>query len=264
MHYIDLIPTRWGTMAAFKTDSYITPALHLYGDSTLNEILLALECIKPGDIVADVGANIGSFALPIAQRVGPKGFVHAFEPQHLAAMACNANLLINGVGEWCAVSNCALGDAQGMATIPLPDPRKKNNFGGARINDTSNVAGMTSTGSIEIPILPLDSIPFERLNFLKIDTEGHDAAVLRGARNTIMQHKPIIFCESLSEHADAELRGLLDSFGYRGWMVCTPLYSSMNARMVSHNIFGDCMSRDVIAFTKDQPKPDNIKDAPEL
>ena len=52
-----------------------------YGEWAEGELNLFLQIVRPGDIVLDVGANIGAFTVPLAKRVGMSGRIYAFEPQ---------------------------------------------------------------------------------------------------------------------------------------------------------------------------------------
>jgi predicted methyltransferase len=49
----------------------------------LKKLQLFLQIVKPGDIVVNAGSNIGAFTVPLAKAVGPRGHVHAFEPQKI-------------------------------------------------------------------------------------------------------------------------------------------------------------------------------------
>lgn len=260
--YVRIVPTRWGNMAAFECDPFITRSLLHYGDSTIDEVRLALSMVKPGDVVIDAGANIGTFSVPLAQRVGPTGSLLAFEPQRLACMALTSNLFINSLGEWASPVMAALGDECGTVKVHRINPRELNNVGGARLNDETNKSGMNSVGFDDIDIMTIDSLNLPRLDFLKIDTEGMDWRVILGGWKTIERCQPAILCECLPDDYEQEpaqkLRETLDKIGYRGWKIITPLYTRDNARLNQENIFDDIESHDVVALPNSMTLPVDI------
>jgi len=74
---------RHGDMIFNVHDQHIGRSLDLYGEWAESELELLALFIKPGDVVVDVGANIGTHAVFFAQRAGATGLVYAFEPQRI-------------------------------------------------------------------------------------------------------------------------------------------------------------------------------------
>ncbi len=255
--YVKVIPTRWGNMACFAGDGYFRAALEYYGEYAPDELALCLQCIKPGDVVIDAGAHIGTFAVPFARRVGPTGHVCAFEPQRLAYMALTTNLFINCLGEWTTPICAALGAEVGRCKVHRIDPRAPNtNIGGARLNDPDNISGIPILGEQEdAPMTTIDAMGYIRLDFIKIDTEGMDAAVIAGGKETIKRCRPVILTECL-EGDEQPLKDILADLDYRGYRITTGLYSPQNVRLETENVFGDAASFDVIAFPKEKATQD--------
>lgn len=260
--YVRILPTRWGNFATFECDPYITGSLAAYGDSTLDEVRIALALTKPGDVVIDAGANVGTFSVPLAQRVGPSGQLYSFEPQRLVCMALTSNLFINSVGEWSNPIPAALGDECGIVKVHRINPRMSNNIGGARVNDEENKSGLQTLGLEDVDMVTIDSLDLPRLDFIKIDTEGMDWRVILGGWKTIERCQPAILCECMPDDFDpeaaAKLRETLEKVGYCGWKVITRLYSPDNARMNTFNMFADVESHDVVALPKTMQLPVDI------
>ncbi len=78
-------------------DQHIGRSLDLYGEWAESELELLGLFIKPGDVVVDVGANIGTHTVFFAQRAGATGQVYAFEPQRIVFQNLCANLALNGL-----------------------------------------------------------------------------------------------------------------------------------------------------------------------
>ena len=134
--------------------------------------------VHPGSIVFDVGANAGAYTVLFAQWVGPAGHVYAFEPDGRAFEGLAAHLRLNGVAEWTTASSAAMLDRPGSASFVVSDTP-----GGSRVAlDLEIDAGR------RVETVTIDGVCRERgvvPEVIKIDVEGAELSVLRGARETI-------------------------------------------------------------------------------
>jgi len=185
---------------------------------------LLVETVKPGDVVYDIGANVGFYTVPLAKAVGPQGKVIAFEPERTSYNHLQENLKLNGVTN--VRSYCkALGDRNGEAKLYL-----------GKVGNLSLLPPDTEGMSHEVVELvagdgfrDAESLPLPRA--VKIDVEGYEYAVLEGLRETLAQ--PLcdsVFCEIHPTMLPAEVNpgmvlALLESLGftriekYPGWNV---------------------------------------------
>lgn len=109
-------------------DLYIGRSFDTYGEFSEAEIDVFRQIVRPGDVVLDVGANIGGHTLYLAQAVGPHGKVLAFEPQRMLFQTLCANMAINSItNAYCY--NQALGEEHGWVNMPDLDHGSPNNFG---------------------------------------------------------------------------------------------------------------------------------------
>src|SRR5436309_7187120 len=115
---------RHGRMLYNIHDQYIGRSLDLYGEFSEGEVELFQQIVKPGDVVIDVGANIGAHTLWFAKTVGNGGGVVAFEPQRLIFQTLCANLALNNVMNVMAFWQ-AVGEAPGVIVVPIFDPNKE-------------------------------------------------------------------------------------------------------------------------------------------
>ena len=97
MKYNFLKETKDGTVLYNKNDTYVGKSIDTYGRYQLEELKLFDKYIQKGDIAIDVGANIGTHTLWLANKVGAEGFVYAFEPQRLLFQTLCANLALNSI-----------------------------------------------------------------------------------------------------------------------------------------------------------------------
>ena len=138
---------------------------------------LILEKIKPESVMVDVGANIGYYSLLTAKTAKK---VFAIEPEELNFSILKKNAQSNGLKN-IELIKAAAGSRQGKAVIK----RSKVNPGAHKV--------VRSEG--EIKMIRLDDLIKEKVDVIKIDVEGMEAEVIKGARNLIEKWKPIIFLE---------------------------------------------------------------------
>jgi FkbM family methyltransferase len=151
-------------------------------ESTLIERLL-----HPGMIVVDVGANHGMFSLEAAHLVGREGVVHAFEPTPSTHALLVNNLAVNGLTS-VKVFPSALGDAPGTARLRVHrELSGLNTLAAGEI--TWNRKALAADEIIDVPVTTLDAHAEDealgRIDFLKIDVEGFELGVIRGARGLL-------------------------------------------------------------------------------
>jgi FkbM family methyltransferase len=158
------------------------------------ESVIFKQLVQSGDVVIDVGANIGWYSLLGSTLVGPGGRLLAFEPNppvnERLAMSVQANAFASNI----EIFDVALSDRRGTATLAVGSSR---NLGAAFLsNDDAGgevaytVRLMTLDGLIADGVVELD-----RLNFIKIDVEGHEGFALEGSKDTISRCRPIILSE---------------------------------------------------------------------
>ena len=149
--------------------------------------------------VADVGAHIGFYSVPFAQRLGClAGRVHCFEPVPANVQRLRQNIELNGVAESCAVYEVALSDHSGEKTLALREDFLK---GGT----TGNASVLIDDGLDEnFPNIVVRSVRLDdyvqagqltRIDFIKADIEGHEYLFLEGAHQTIRHCRPVVCVE---------------------------------------------------------------------
>ena len=172
--------------------------------------------LSPGDTFFDIGANHGAFSLLAAKLVGPQGSVVAFEPQPELADFIQRSFAINGFSH-ARVRQVALSDQEGAATLFIP-------LHAARAGVYKDFSASGRHERVLVPLITLDQ-QIHQLNapgklFIKLDAEGSELAVLRGAAETLRTRRPEILLELNPESATAagytipDLIGELKSLGY--------------------------------------------------
>ncbi|WP_175534797.1 FkbM family methyltransferase [Thiocapsa roseopersicina] len=159
------------------SDDYIGRMVLFFGDLDPFVTKFVLQNISRGDVVIDVGANLGVITLAAAAAVGSNGKIIAIEPNALLVSALEKSIELNGFLN-VEIVNKALSDYSGTATLTIPD----RSFGQAAISE--------SGGKGEVcDVTLMDELPPQKhVRLLKIDVEGHEARVLKGGLNFIYSH----------------------------------------------------------------------------
>ena len=149
---------------------------------------ILFKYINKGDIVFDIGANIGEVSLNAAKLVGDSGSVHSFEPASECCCKLQKNVSLNSF-ETIVINNIGLGDLKGDFFIST---EFKNNRGGFRIQPSGN-----NNPNIKVDTLDnyVSSISPEKINLIKIDVEGFEYNVLKGGEKAIEKYRPLLFIE---------------------------------------------------------------------
>lgn len=225
-----LVQAKHGAFIYNKNDLFVGRSLERYGEWCEGEIETLLQILEPGDIVIDVGANLGTHAVPMARKVGQAGGVLAIEPQRLVYQALCGNVSLNGLINVVCV-NAAAARVAGRTTVPLFDPGVPFNWAAVR-------ADAYEQGE-ETEVITLDSLQFNRCKLIKIDVGGMETEVLEGGRDLIERCQPLLFVAANPPEGSPELLALIEELGYQAWWHITLHYQADNHFANPENVFGE-------------------------
>lgn len=178
--------------------------------------------IRPGDRVVDVGANIGFHTMWMASLVGPLGHVYAYEPVESNAELLRRSIRENGLEGRVTVRPDAVGTAREEGEIVfLPLQAGAQNSGGAYLRPASGRIPADHQ-VVRTRIVSLDSEEFlHPIRFVKVDVEGAEPLVFRGARRLLETDRPVILSEinpiqleEVGGHSASELIDEMEACGY--------------------------------------------------
>lgn len=196
------------------SDQIISARLREQGVWEEYETELSLKLLKPGDCYVDVGANIGYYSLIASRCVGAKGQVISFEPDAKNFALLEQNIALNA-GDNIQAFNAALSDANREGRLYL----SSDNFGDHRIYPSP---GQRPQQTIQLVHGGQHLAKLcQRVDFIKIDTQGAEFFVLNGLMDVILQNNAhlqmiVELCPygiRQSGSHGLELLGLLDNTG---------------------------------------------------
>lgn len=219
---------RFGEVWFYGKDEYVGKSLFNYGEFSAEECDIILSLADRTKLSLDIGANVGVMAQMFEYHQMP---CVAFEPQP----EIHKLLQKNFSGE---THNCALGSAEGVAQMPRLRYGARYNYGGMSLNTR------TDLGSYPVPVKTLDSFNFENVGFIKLDVEGWEEEVLKGATDTISRCKPVMYIEDDRHEKTVSLRKYITDLGYSIEESKPPLYRPNNFFGKKVNVWG----RDIISL----------------
>ncbi|MFN8209099.1 MAG: FkbM family methyltransferase [Bacteroidales bacterium] len=182
------------------------------------EIFLIQKLIKPGDLVADIGANRGEYSYFFSKLVGDDGCVYSFEP------GSRARHILQKIIEKSKLDNVrlipmALSDSEGETELIVPYFNRQS-----QINSNKPIKGRRE----RVPLNTLDNFArsenLKRLDFIKCDTEGAEMLVFKGSVRVISEFQPVVMVEIAEPHLTRfgfKVEEVRDFFISRNYMMYT-------------------------------------------
>jgi FkbM family methyltransferase len=171
-----------------------------YESITLNYLKVNYPYFKN---IIEVGANIGNHLLFYTTQMQVEQ-VSCFEPNTFIREILEKNIELNFLENTVKVFPVALGATQSGGLQTTTDIK----------NSGMNKVIVAPEGAEKhVDILPLDYYHFDKIDFIKIDVEGHELEVLKGAEKTILNNKPVVMVEIFGNHISAAMQ-YFSSLGY--------------------------------------------------
>lgn len=195
---------RRGLMWSLDLSEGIDFSIYLLGAFERSTVVTLEKLVKPGDVVFDIGANIGAHTLGLARSVGPTGRVFAIEPTDFAFAKLQRNLALNPELQTrtsprqilLAASPTENGPKEIFASWPLEKDASVHPKHRGR-----QVTAYNATVDTLDDVVGREGI--DRLDLLKIDVDGHELPVLQGGLAALRKFRPILVME-MSPYVHAE------------------------------------------------------------
>jgi FkbM family methyltransferase len=194
-----------GPLRGMKWVKGAGPNAYWVGTYEVARVSAFARAVNQGAVVYDVGANVGIYSLVASSRVGGSGRIYAFEPLDRNLRYLHRHIMLNDIQN-CTVVEKAVCNEEG--TLPFAEAAWE-----------PSMTRLSSDGEILVHSTTLDSCIYGELRFrapdiIKIDVEGAELEVLKGATRTIIEFYPTIFLEIHGTQLHADCRDFLLAKGY--------------------------------------------------
>ena len=235
-----VVKGRYGYVVFNKNDIYIGKSIEKYGEFSESEVSLFRAVCKKGDVVVEVGANIGTHTLAFSGLVGEKGKIYAYEPQRIVFQTLCANMALNSIQN-VDCHQMAVSSGDGFVVIPNIRYDIEGNFGGLSIQQYKTgykVRSICLDNFLDIP----------KLKLLKIDVEGMEHKVIDGSVNLIEKHRPVLYVENDVQEKSKSLIELIWSLDYKAYWHLPPLFNPDNFAGDTENIYPGIVSVNMLCL----------------
>ncbi len=202
-------PLKHSILPKTSASENLSMLLGRYEPAVVFELLSA----GPIDVAYDVGAHLGFMSLALSKLVGKVGRVFAFEPIPENRVAIDRLVDMNRLDQVIQVTPLALGESNGKKRMLLRESSSMH-----QLEEAYNGKGPNIYSTVDVESCTLDSFVFERRNpfpqLIKIDVEGAEESVLKGALKTLEVYKPTLVVEIHGPQNAMKIWKLVQGTGY--------------------------------------------------
>ncbi|MEI7584597.1 FkbM family methyltransferase [Runella sp.] len=152
------------------------------------------KLLSVDSIVLDIGANIGWYSLIAAQKIKAENHIYAFEPASNAYQKLLKHISLNEASQISA-HNCCIADYEGEILLNICEDDAYNSVGNSPI---LNIQEQVNSPVINIDAF-IEKYRIPKVDIIKIDTEGAEMLVLKGAKKTLQKFSPVIFLKLIKK-----------------------------------------------------------------
>jgi FkbM family methyltransferase len=184
----NLYKTSLGDLLWLNAKNCIDRAIIRNGLYEEHSTAAARHLIKGGDIVFDIGANIGYYSVLFSRLVGPSGRVHCFEPTQAYRQVLKANLAANKTTN-VDVYDFGFSNSQQELEITFVDSTATLHHPGHQVTQGTEKINLRTLNQF------IKEYQLPKIDFIKIDVDGHEPLVLEGAWDLIDRYDPVLMIE---------------------------------------------------------------------
>ena len=233
-----------GLLAYASRDQFVGRSVDLYGEWSAGDAAVIAPYLRHGMTALDIGANIGTLTLFLAEAVGAGGRVHAFEPVAASFRLLCANLALNNLAQ-VEAHPAAVGACRGEVLVPELDLAMPGNYGAAALGASGRLA----------PLIAIDDLDLTACDLIKADVEGRERDVVAGAARTLARFRPVLLLENEEPSLSGPLIEALLAAGYRLWWHSPPLFRPDNFAGWPENVFPGLGSLNLLGLPAEREAP---------
>ncbi len=212
----------------------------MYGEWAEAELQLFKYLLSDNTNCIEVGSNIGMHSVPLSM-ICASGTVYCYEPQRPIFHILCANIALNNRLNIVA-KHSAVGENKAHAKIETSNYDKAWNYGSFSIESgfsvEDNFDAKITKDSVDVITLDADIGEDTKISLIKIDAEGFELQVLRGARQLIERDRPDIFVEVNSAESIVSVMKELSQYNYEGYWFFSSRFRPDNFNLSSYQVGG--------------------------
>lgn len=242
---LKVVDTNNGPMAVYINDTIVSQSIALFGEYSFNEIRVMSRYLNPDSLYVDIGTNIGYHAMAASHHIGCAVIGFEPHPNHFAVAAYNTQ------NKNIKLFNAAVSNKAGVLILDDFDPNEIGNYGEVHIESTG----------VEVPAMKLDDVEEVKTicTVIKIDVEGNELNVLKGASRTIKKHRPVIFFEALEDSEWDKCRQYLADRDYNMfWVVCKVHPMNETYKNPKEHPFKNLAAFNILAVPAEKDQPSDL------
>lgn len=205
-----------------RLNEHMESRIFWYGRYNRDVLILLRRLLQPGNVLLDIGANIGEIAMVAAKAVGSEGRIYAFEPAEDLADRLQVNIDRNQLPQ-ISIIRKGLSNACGRQMLYASEMYGGDGMSHSGMN-TLHRTDIRSQPIGEIELVTADgyfaNLDLDHVDGIKIDVEGSELAALEGARRILVRHQPWIVIEvneEMSQAAGHESNAILQFLAELGY-----------------------------------------------
>ena len=231
LEHIEVVDTDYGRIVCNTYDNAQTPFFKITRKAINHTEIVMLHGMldrffglsNGNSLIVDIGSHIGTYPMYFTKNSKVK-HVFSFEPISRLCLMQKESYTLNGITDKVTICNMALSDTASTLQIPIIDFSRPANFGGIEwgTEQIENIGITVTKGTEQMETFELDMVlnlvpeaifDGSKVVFIKVDVEGMEEKVLRGATSTILKDRPLMFVEFLKSDQPS-LLACLDQLGY--------------------------------------------------
>jgi FkbM family methyltransferase len=216
------VEMRHGMLQYFPDEGVEGESIGWFGEYLQLQLEVLERRVKPGSMVMEVGAGVGSHSLHIARLIGNSGHLFLYEPQPIVQRVLRQNLAANRTGN---------------VTVLRRSLGRPLQVGVAGDESRPAIGEPGSAPASGLKVETLDELQLEQLHWLKINNNTSASDVLDGASEIIWRLRPMLFISVRDSQSLRIAQERAEQFSYRCWRIDTPLFNPNNYNCRATDIF---------------------------
>jgi len=241
--------TKYGDMMFLENDQLVGRSLDTYGEVNSFKVEFLKKLTDKGDVVVDVGANIGSITIPLAKHVTSEGYVLAIEAHTFLYFMLCGNIALNQITNIQAFNRSVTDSSKGVCYFPSVDINGEVDLSQISLATLLNAKDRDGR-KCDNPVasIAIDDVNLAKPKLIKVSVQGMELSVLNGCRRTIDRSTPLLYVNFADNRED--ILRFVEHVGYDWELHETPVYNPDNFKYHKVDVLNAGNSLNIFCYPK--------------